>query len=63
MRVELRQGRGLVGNLAGLLGDPVELAEIAGAHSRNIMKRADSQSSKTLEYFGTFGRHHDGWRT
>ena len=30
MRVELCQGRGLVGNLAGLLGDPVELAEIAG---------------------------------
>jgi hypothetical protein len=31
MRFELRQGRCLVGNLASLLGDPVEFAEIAPA--------------------------------
>ena len=28
MRTEFYQGRGLVGNLAGLLGDPVEFAEV-----------------------------------
>jgi hypothetical protein len=28
MRTEFYQGRGLVGNLAGLLVDPVEFAEV-----------------------------------
>ncbi|HTE78974.1 MAG TPA: hypothetical protein VK653_19865 [Xanthobacteraceae bacterium] len=31
VRVEFRQGRRLVGNLASLLDDPVELAEVAPA--------------------------------
>jgi hypothetical protein len=39
MRAEFCQGRGLVGNLAGLLDDPVELAEIAGVHPRIVFKR------------------------
>jgi hypothetical protein len=30
MPTEFYQRRGLVGNLAGLLGDPVEFAELAG---------------------------------
>ena len=38
MRAKLCQGRGLVGSLAGLLGDPVE---VAGAHSRIVVKRAN----------------------
>jgi hypothetical protein len=49
MRAKLCQGSGLVGNMAGLLGDPMELAEVKKCVS-NDKSISDVMACRTKKY-------------